>query len=53
MPESKYIDLNVHLVREQDAKEAVELIYTPTQKVVADGLTKALPKDRIMPMQAF
>jgi hypothetical protein len=45
------IDINVHFVREQVAKEAVELIYTPTQKMVADGLTKALPKDRFIPFR--
>ena len=44
----KHIDINIHFIREQVAKKAVELVYTPIQEQVADGLTKSLPEDRFI-----
>jgi len=34
--------------REQIEKGEVNLQYTPTERQVADGMTKALPKDRFL-----
>ncbi len=42
------IDIQHHFVREKKAEGQVSLQYIPTEKQVADGLTKALPKDRFV-----
>jgi hypothetical protein len=47
---SKHIAIQEHFVREKVQSGEVELQYVPTEKQVADGLTKALPK---VPFQAF
>jgi hypothetical protein len=41
---SKYITIQEHFVREKVQLAEVELQYIPTEKQVADRLTKALPK---------
>ncbi|KAG6989499.1 Retrovirus-related Pol polyprotein from transposon TNT [Fusarium oxysporum f. sp. conglutinans] len=43
---TKHIAIQEHFVREKTASGEVEMNYIPTDKQVADGLTKALPKDR-------
>ena len=43
---TKHIDIQHHYVREQVSAGNVALEYVPTEKQVADGLTKALYKDK-------
>ncbi|KJZ70562.1 hypothetical protein HIM_10030 [Hirsutella minnesotensis 3608] len=43
---TKHIDVQHHFVREKQHSGEVDLQYVPTDQQVADGLTKALPKDR-------
>ena len=43
---TKHIDIAHHFVREKVADGSVDLRYVPTEKQIADGLTKALPRDR-------
>ena len=43
---SKHIAVHYHFVREQTEAGTVELRYIPTGKMVADGLTKALPASK-------
>ena len=44
-PRTKHIAIQHHWVREKIAEQVVDLEYIQTSKQVADGLTKALPKD--------
>ena len=43
---TKHIDIQHHYVREQVTAGTVALEYVPTDQQVADGLTKALPRDK-------
>jgi hypothetical protein len=43
---SKHIDIRHHFVREQVAVGTITLDYVPTEEMVADVLTKALPRDQ-------
>ena len=45
---TKHIAIQHHFVREKQAEGKVDLQYVPTEQQVADGLTKALPKDRFI-----
>ncbi|KAH7460549.1 Retrovirus-related Pol polyprotein from transposon TNT 1-94 [Fusarium oxysporum f. sp. matthiolae] len=45
---TKHIDIQHHYCREKVNDGTVEFQYIPTGKQVADGLTKALPKDRFL-----
>jgi hypothetical protein len=47
---TKHIDIQHHFVREKVAEGRVDIKYIHTSKQVADGLTKALPRD---PFQRF
>lgn len=40
---SKHIDIKYHFSREQVEKNVIKLVYVPTGKQLADGLTKPLP----------
>ncbi|ESZ92706.1 hypothetical protein SBOR_6918 [Sclerotinia borealis F-4128] len=42
---SKHIDVAYHHVRDLNAKGKVNISYIPTDKMIADGLTKPLVKD--------
>ena len=42
---SKHIDIRHHFVREQVAAGTIEVDYVPTGEMVADVLTKVLPRD--------
>jgi hypothetical protein len=42
---SKHILIKHHVVREYVENKVIDLIRTPTGEMVADGLTKSLPKD--------
>lgn len=44
-PQTKHITIQHYWVREKIAEQVVDLEYVQTSKQVADGLTKALPKD--------
>jgi hypothetical protein len=41
---TKHIDIQHHFVRKAQEEGEVDVQFTPTEKQVADGLTKALPK---------
>ncbi|KAF6517721.1 hypothetical protein HZS61_003282 [Fusarium oxysporum f. sp. conglutinans] len=45
---TKHIDIQHHYCREKVNDGTIEFQYIPTGKQVADGLTKALPKDRFL-----
>ena len=45
---TKHIDIKYHYIRETVVeKKQVQLFYCPTEKMIADILTKALPKSRL------
>jgi hypothetical protein len=44
-PRTKHIAIQHHWVREKIADQEVDLQYVETNRQIADGLTKALPKD--------
>ena len=39
---AKHIDIKQHYIRQEVANGSIELSYVPTEKMVADGLTKPL-----------
>ena len=43
---SKHIDIRYHFVREHVQSGAIRLEYCPSEKMLADVLTKALPSPR-------
>jgi hypothetical protein len=43
---TKHIDIKYHFVRDSYQKGLIELIHIPTSEMVADILTKALPRDK-------
>ena len=43
---TKHIDVKYHFIRESTQSGLIQLIYIPTDEMVADILTKALPRDR-------
>jgi hypothetical protein len=45
---TKHIDIQHHFVREAQEEGEVDVQFTPTEKQVADGLTKALPKPQFV-----
>jgi hypothetical protein len=45
---TKHIAIQHHFVREKQTEGKVDLQYIPTEQQVADGLTKALPKNRFV-----
>jgi hypothetical protein len=42
---SKHIDLRYHFIRDAVKKHPIKILYLPTEKMIADVLTKALPKE--------
>ena len=45
---TKHITIQHHYVQERQAEGDIDLQYIPTEKQVADGLTKALLKDKFI-----
>lgn len=43
---TKHIDIKFHFLREKVASAVIALEFKPTEEMVADGLTKALPRDK-------
>ena len=43
---TKHIDIQYHFIRECVENGVIKLQYCPTEDMVADGMTKALPKER-------
>lgn len=42
----KHMEIQQKFVREKVTDQTINLIYTPTDQMVADGLTKALCRDK-------
>jgi hypothetical protein len=49
---SKHIGIKYHFIREQVSNGVVELKYCPTEEMVADMLTKALPRNRFVELRS-
>ena len=45
---TKHIDIQYHFIRECVQSNKIDLKYCPTADMVADGITKGLPKERHM-----
>lgn len=45
---TKHITIQHHFLRKKLTKGKIDLQYIPMERQVADGLTKALPKDRFI-----
>src|SRR5947208_1253834 len=43
---TKHIDVKYHFIREASQQGLIKLIYIPTTDMVADILTKSLPRDK-------
>ena len=43
---SKHVDIADHYVREQVERGRISITYVPTNEMIADVLTKALPKSQ-------
>ena len=46
-PRTKHIDVRHHFVRESVEDGKIVLEYTPTEKMIADALTKAVPGPKL------
>ena len=42
----KHIDIKFHFLREKVASSVIALEFKPTEEMVADEFTKALPRDK-------
>ncbi len=48
---AKHIDLKYHFVRDQMSEGTVKLEYCPSKEMIADMLTKGLPKDQFVKLR--
>ena len=46
-PRTKHIDVKYHYIRETVENGYIKLLYCPTAEMVADVMTKGLPKDKL------
>ena len=44
---TKHIDTKFHFIREEVDENSIQLVYTPTDQMTADLLTKALPQVKL------
>ena len=50
---SKHISIKYHFIRDQVEKGIVELKYCPTKEMVADMMTKGLPKEQFVKLRSM
>ncbi|KAE9040172.1 hypothetical protein PR003_g4054 [Phytophthora rubi] len=43
---TKHIDIKFHFLREKVERGTIRLEYKPTDEMIADGMTKALARDK-------
>ena len=43
----KYIDIQHYFIREKVEEKKIELVYYSTDEIVADILTKSVPRDKL------
>ena len=49
---TKHIDIKYHYVREVVEKKEIDLVYCPTEKMIADIMTKGLPRPKFEEMRS-
>ena len=42
---TKHIDIAFHFIRERVSSKEIEVVYCPTNEMIADIMTKSLPKN--------
>ena len=47
---TKHIDIQHHFIRERIEDQTFEIVYCPSNLMLADGLTKPLPRERFVHM---
>ena len=52
-PHLKHIDIKYHYIREIVEKKQAELVYCPTEKMIANILTERLPKSRFQCLRSL
>lgn len=52
-PRTKHIDIKYHFIREAVEKNEIALQYCPTKEMLADMLTKALPREKFQELRAL
>ena len=52
-PRTKHIDIKYRYIRETVEKKQVQLVYCPTENMIADILTKGLPKSRFQCLRSL
>ena len=50
---AKHIDIKYHFVRQAVEEKSIQLVYCPTENMLADILTKGLPKPRFEQLRLF
>ena len=50
---TKHIDIKYHFIREANENNGIKLLYCPTEKMLADILTKALPRPRFEELRSL
>ena len=48
----KHIDIKYHFTRDAIAEKKIQLMYCPTKSMIADALTKAIPKQQFEELRA-
>jgi hypothetical protein len=52
-PRSKHINIRHHFIREAVNNGSVRFDYMPTEQLPADAFTKALPRDKLVHLEAL